>query len=190
MAAAMDYMEEIGYDFIQEQENKLLNYAIAQLKAFGGIRFIGEADQRTSLVSFLLEGAHPYDVGSLLDQQGIARVEISSPDCGDRRGVSLVLQNDFVNRKVRGRVHPKVTQVGGLQREVESHSTDEFGDIDGCPLLQDEIFAVVGESKVGEVYINLSDNLFTRIHTGDREHEEVRVIPTLAAKLLCKRIDQ
>jgi cysteine desulfurase/selenocysteine lyase len=72
MAAAMDYMEEIGYDFIQEQENKLLNYAVAQLKNFGGIRFIGEADQRASLVSFLLEGAHPYDVGSLLDQQGIA----------------------------------------------------------------------------------------------------------------------
>ena len=72
MASAVDYMEEVGFDFIQKQEEELLQYAIKELNNFGGIRFIGEAEKRASLVSFLVEGTHPYDVGSLLDQQGIA----------------------------------------------------------------------------------------------------------------------
>ncbi|MDR0793267.1 MAG: cysteine desulfurase [Chitinophagaceae bacterium] len=70
--AAIDYINGIGIGRIQKAEEALLPYAIEALSAVPHIRFIGEAKHRSGVVSFLLGNAHPFDVGELLDKQGIA----------------------------------------------------------------------------------------------------------------------
>lgn len=72
LGAAIDYVNSIGLPAIHDAENELLTYALSELKDVQGIRFIGNAKERASVVSFLLEGIHPYDLGELLDKQGIA----------------------------------------------------------------------------------------------------------------------
>ena len=65
-------MQQIGHDAIVQHENDLLAYGTSQLKQIDGIRIVGEAKEKASVISFLLEGAHPYDVGTILDKLGIA----------------------------------------------------------------------------------------------------------------------
>ena len=72
LEAAIRFMEEVGIENIAKQESKLLKYATKKLKEIGGIRFIGEAKNKAGLVSFLIEGIHPYDAGTILDKLGIA----------------------------------------------------------------------------------------------------------------------
>ncbi len=72
LAAALDYVMGIGLATIQHAEHELLQYAISTLAGFDGLRFVGEAPDRSGAVSFLLEGMHPFDTGELLDKQGIA----------------------------------------------------------------------------------------------------------------------
>jgi len=72
LEAAIRFMEELGVENIAKQEADLLAYATEKLKAIGGIRFIGEAKNKAGLVSFLMEGIHPYDAGTTLDKLGIA----------------------------------------------------------------------------------------------------------------------
>jgi cysteine desulfurase/selenocysteine lyase len=70
--AALDYMNNIGYDTIAQYEDELLHYATTKLKAINGVKIYGEAPQKTAVISFTIEGLHPYDVGTILDQLGIA----------------------------------------------------------------------------------------------------------------------
>lgn len=70
--AAIDYMEQIGHEAIQAHEAELLAYGTAQLEQIEGLRIIGTADKKASVISFIVEGTHPYDIGAILDQQGIA----------------------------------------------------------------------------------------------------------------------
>ena len=72
LGAALDYIQSIGLEAIAAYEDELLAYATQQLAEIPGIRFIGTARRKASLVSFLIEGIHPYDLGALLDKQGIA----------------------------------------------------------------------------------------------------------------------
>ena len=72
LAAAIDYVQAIGLDVIAATEQALLTYGLEQLSTVEGIRFIGQADERASVISFLLGDIHPYDLGELLDKQGIA----------------------------------------------------------------------------------------------------------------------
>ena len=72
LGAAVDYINEIGYDFIEHQEKELLEYATERLKSVPKVKFIGEAENKASVISFLIEGAHPYDVGTILDKLGVA----------------------------------------------------------------------------------------------------------------------
>lgn len=69
---ALDYVENLGLDRIYEEEAKLLGYATGKLKELEGVRILGEAKEKASVLSFTLAGAHPHDLGTLLDQQGIA----------------------------------------------------------------------------------------------------------------------
>ncbi len=71
-AAAMDYIDSIGIEAIAAHENSLLNYAMEQLSDINGIQFIGTAPQKAGVISFLLDGTHPSDVGVLLDKMGVA----------------------------------------------------------------------------------------------------------------------
>jgi len=70
--AAIDYMNAIGFKNIATYEHELLDYATVQLLHIDGLKIFGTSKQKTSVISFNLEGIHPYDVGTLLDKMGIA----------------------------------------------------------------------------------------------------------------------
>ncbi|WP_353779226.1 SufS family cysteine desulfurase [Winogradskyella sp. 3972H.M.0a.05] len=70
--AAIDYMNSIGFQAIADYENNLLEYATSELLSIDGLTIYGTSDQKTSVISFNLDGIHPYDVGTLLDKMGIA----------------------------------------------------------------------------------------------------------------------
>ena len=70
--AAIDYMNTIGFETIASYENELLEYATAELLKIGGLKIYGTAKNKTSVISFNIEGLHPYDIGSILDKLGIA----------------------------------------------------------------------------------------------------------------------
>lgn len=72
LGAAIDYLEGIGLDAIAAHEHALLEYATGALEAVPGLRLIGTAPRKASVLSFILEGAHPHDIGTILDQEGIA----------------------------------------------------------------------------------------------------------------------
>ncbi len=70
--AAIDYMNAIGFDAIAKYEHELLDYATKKLLEIDGLKIYGTSKQKTSVISFNLEGVHPYDVGTILDKLGIA----------------------------------------------------------------------------------------------------------------------
>ncbi len=72
LAAALDYVDAIGLDAIAVHENRLLDDATAAVLAIPGTRLVGSARQRASAVSFVMEGIHPHDIGTILDSEGIA----------------------------------------------------------------------------------------------------------------------
>jgi cysteine desulfurase/selenocysteine lyase len=72
LAAAIDYLDEIGLDNINQYEDELLAYATGELNKIEGLRIIGTAAQKSSVLSFVIDGVHPYDVGVILDKLGIA----------------------------------------------------------------------------------------------------------------------
>ncbi|WP_286777193.1 MULTISPECIES: cysteine desulfurase [unclassified Sphingobacterium] len=69
---AIDYINSIGLESIEAHELELLQYATEKLSEVSGIRFIGTAEHKCSVISFVIEGTHPYDVGVILDKLGIA----------------------------------------------------------------------------------------------------------------------
>jgi cysteine desulfurase/selenocysteine lyase len=72
LAAAVKYMNTIGIDKIEAYEHELLTYATQQIKQIEGVRIIGEADKKASVLSFLVDGTHPSDIGMIIDKLGIA----------------------------------------------------------------------------------------------------------------------
>ena len=72
LGAAFDYLSELPMQSLIDDEATLVARALSGLKQIPGVRIIGEPQQRASVVSFLMDGGHPNDVGTLLDQQGIA----------------------------------------------------------------------------------------------------------------------
>jgi cysteine desulfurase/selenocysteine lyase len=69
---AIEYVQTIGLEEIAKREHDLLVYATAELKKIEGIRLIGEAKNKAGVLSFVMEGAHPHDLGTILDKQGVA----------------------------------------------------------------------------------------------------------------------
>ena len=69
---SLDYLKEIGFEFIQKWESQILEEATRRLKKFSHFKIIGNAPHKTSVLSFILQGAHPHDLGMILDQQGVA----------------------------------------------------------------------------------------------------------------------
>ncbi|MAT52948.1 MAG: cysteine desulfurase CsdA [Saprospirales bacterium] len=70
--AAIEYLQGIGLNNIAEHENELLKYGTELLREIPGLRLIGNASNKAGLLSFVVEGTHPYDIGTLLDKMGIA----------------------------------------------------------------------------------------------------------------------
>ena len=72
LGAAIDYMQSIGIEAIASYEHELLSYATERVNKLDGIRVIGTAEHKASVLSFVIEGVHPHDVGTIFDQQGVA----------------------------------------------------------------------------------------------------------------------
>lgn len=72
LGKAFEFIKSLDMAAVQEHEKELLEYATEKLKQIEGIQFYGEAEDKVSVISFLVQGTHPYDVGTLLDKMGIA----------------------------------------------------------------------------------------------------------------------
>ncbi|MCU0371901.1 MAG: cysteine desulfurase [Ignavibacteria bacterium] len=72
LSEALKYVEHTGLHNIAKHEKELLKYATGKLSEIEGFRIYGTSEKKASVISFLLEGIHPYDVGTILDRQGIA----------------------------------------------------------------------------------------------------------------------
>lgn len=72
LAVAINYMNKIGIDKIEAYEHELLSYATDQIKQIEGVRIIGEAEKKASVLSFVVDGTHPSDIGMIIDKLGIA----------------------------------------------------------------------------------------------------------------------
>jgi cysteine desulfurase / selenocysteine lyase len=72
LGAAIDYVGDIGLSDIAAWEHRLLSYATDRLLEIGGVRLIGTARAKASVLGFVMEGVHPHDIGTILDDDGIA----------------------------------------------------------------------------------------------------------------------
>ncbi len=72
LGAAVDYMNSIGFDEIAKHEHELLVYGTKKLLEIEGLKIYGEAKEKTSVISFNINGIHPYDIGTIVDKLGIA----------------------------------------------------------------------------------------------------------------------
>jgi len=72
LGTAVDYMNQIGFENIQIQEKELLDYGTKRLLEIEGLKIYGTSKDKTSVISFNIEGIHPYDIGTIIDKLGIA----------------------------------------------------------------------------------------------------------------------
>ena len=72
MGAAVDYLDALDMNAVAAHEHDLLTYATEALSAVAGVRIMGTAADKASVVSFVMDGAHPHDIGTILDQEGVA----------------------------------------------------------------------------------------------------------------------
>ena len=72
LGAAIDYVETLGLEQIAAYESELLQYGTERLSSIEGLKIIGTADRKGSVISFVMEGVHPHDIGTILDAEGIA----------------------------------------------------------------------------------------------------------------------
>jgi cysteine desulfurase / selenocysteine lyase len=72
LGAALEYVNGLGIENIGAYENDVVTYATAAVSAIPGVRLIGTAKEKASVLSFVLDNVHPHDIGTILDQEGIA----------------------------------------------------------------------------------------------------------------------
>lgn len=72
LGAAVDYLHAVGMSRIAEHDRELTDYATEQLQGIEGIRLVGTAERKVGVLSFTMEGVHPHDIGTIVDQEGVA----------------------------------------------------------------------------------------------------------------------
>ena len=72
LQAAIEYFERVGLDATMTHEQELLGYGTAALSALGGVRLIGTAAKKIGVLSFVVDGVHPHDLGTIADGEGVA----------------------------------------------------------------------------------------------------------------------
>ena len=72
LGTAIDYILNIGIENIANHEKKLLEYATKEISKIEGIKIIGNAENKASVLSFTIEGIHPHDIGTIMDSEGVA----------------------------------------------------------------------------------------------------------------------
>jgi cysteine desulfurase/selenocysteine lyase len=106
LMAAIDYMNGIGIEKIAAHEHELLEYATEVIGAIEGVRLIGTAREKAGVLSFVLDEVHPHDIGTILDQQGIA--VRTGHHCAqpvmDRFGIPATVRASFAMYNTKGEV--------------------------------------------------------------------------------------
>lgn len=118
LGAAIDYVQSIGLEAIAAHEHDLLAYATEKLQAINSLRIIGNAKDKAGVISFVLEGIHPHDIGTILDREGIAvRVgQHCAHPLMERFGVPATVRASFGLYNTRAEVD---ALCAGLQRVRE-----------------------------------------------------------------------
>ena len=119
LGAALTYVNEIGIEKIGAHENDLLVYATETVSAIPGVRLIGTAKEKAGVLSFVIEGIHPHDIGTILDQEGIAirTGHHCAQPVMDRFGIPATARASFAVYNTREEVDALVRGIGKV-REV------------------------------------------------------------------------
>jgi cysteine desulfurase/selenocysteine lyase len=119
LGAALDYVNGLGIERIGAHEHDLLVYATEALSAIPDVRVIGTAKEKAAVVSFIIEGVHPHDIGTILDQQGIAirTGHHCSQPIMERFGIPATARASFAVYNTRGEVDALIRGIGKV-REV------------------------------------------------------------------------
>ena len=119
LGAALEYVSGIGLEGIAAHEIDLLNYATQQLSSIDGLRIIGTAPNKTSVISFTMDGAHPHDISTIIDQAGVcvrAGHHCAQP-LMDRMGVPATTRASFGMYNTREEADTLVAALGSV-REI------------------------------------------------------------------------
>lgn len=118
LGAAVEYINGIGLERIAAHERSLLSYATDQLRALPRARLIGTARQRAAAVSFVIEGIHPHDIGTILDREGIAirTGHHCAQPVMDRFGVPATARASFALYNTKREID---TLVSGIRQVIE-----------------------------------------------------------------------
>jgi len=118
LAAALDYISELGPSFIEAHEQDLLAYATERLSEIDGLKIFGKDGEKGAIISFAMEGAHAHDVATILDQQGVA--VRAGHHCAhplmDRLGVVATARASFALYSTRAEVDALVNAIGVVKR--------------------------------------------------------------------------
>ena len=111
--AALDYVSGVGLDRIAAHEHDLLAYATEQVSAIEGLRIVGTAREKAGVLSFVLDGAHPHDIGTVLDREGIAirTGHHCAQPVMDRFGLPATARASFGLYNTRGEVDALVAAI-------------------------------------------------------------------------------
>ena len=117
LGASIDYLEGIGMERITAYEHELLDYATERLEAMPGVKLIGTARHKAAVLSFLVDGVHAHDVGTILDQQGVA-VRVGhhcAQPVMDRFGVAATARASLAFYNTRQEVDSLVEAIARVQ---------------------------------------------------------------------------
>jgi cysteine desulfurase/selenocysteine lyase len=119
LGAALDYVNGLGIENIAAHEHELLTYATEKISAVPGVSLIGTAKERAGVISFVVEGVHPHDVGTILDQEGIAirTGHHCSQPVMERFGIPATARASFAVYNTFGEIDALVRGIGKV-REV------------------------------------------------------------------------
>lgn len=119
LGVAIDYLRQLSWEWIAHHEHDLLEYATAQLSAIPGLRIVGTARRKAAVLSFVLDGVHAHDVGTILDQEGIAirAGHHCTQPVMERLGLAATARASFALYNTRGDVDALVRGVRKV-REV------------------------------------------------------------------------
>jgi cysteine desulfurase / selenocysteine lyase len=119
LGAAVNYVNGLGIENIGAHEHDLLEYATTKVSAIPGVRLIGTAKDKAAVVSFVIEGVHPHDIGTILDQEGIAirTGHHCSQPVMERFGIPATARASFAAYNTRSEIDALVRGIGKV-REV------------------------------------------------------------------------
>ena len=118
LGAAADYINGIGFERIHAHETDLLDYATDQVNRLPGVRIIGTAEQKAAVLSFVVDGVHPHDVGTLLNEEGIAirTGHHCAQPVMQRFGIPATSRASFAFYNTRAEVDALVTGIRKVQK--------------------------------------------------------------------------